>query len=111
MKNILIALLLVLLAVYLGVDFLNHNMSLSFSGDGDHWQWASSGADGLIAIPVLLLVGAILLFIFAGFAAFLLFIGGVVVLACLLPALVSLLPLLLMAYLIYLLVCKSKPQA
>ncbi|MDW5416881.1 hypothetical protein R6242_09920 [Iodobacter sp. CM08] len=108
MKNILIGLLLVLLGVYLGADYFNHGLNIQMTGDNENWQWAADGADSLIAIPVLLLVGAILLFVFAGLAAFLLFIGGVVLLACLLPALLSLLPVLLMAYLVYLLVRKSK---
>ncbi|WP_156455206.1 hypothetical protein [Janthinobacterium sp. B9-8] len=108
MKNILIALLLLVLAVYLGADFLNHNMSLSFSGDGDNWQWASSGADMLIAIPVLLIVGAILFFVFSGVALLILAIGLFAVLACLLPALVSLAVPALMVYLIYLLIRKAK---
>ncbi|MFC7419757.1 hypothetical protein ACFQNF_07665 [Iodobacter arcticus] len=108
MKNILIAVLLLVLAVYLGADFLNQNMSLSFSGDGDNWQWASSGADMLIAIPVLLIVGAILFFVFSGVALLILAIGLFAVLACLLPALLSLAVPVLMVYLIYLLIRKEK---
>jgi hypothetical protein len=108
MKNTLIALLLLVLAVYLGADFFNHNMSLSFSGDGENWQWASSGADALIAIPVLLIVGAILFFVFSGLAVFILAIGLFAVLACLLPALLSLAVPVLMVYLLYLLIRKAK---
>ncbi|WP_293932826.1 hypothetical protein [Iodobacter sp.] len=108
MKNILIGLLLVLLGVYLGADYFNHGLNIQMTGDNGSWEWAADGADALIALPVLLLVGVILFFVFAGLAAFLLFIGVVVVAACMIPALLSLLPVLLMAYLVYLLLRKSK---
>ncbi len=108
MKNILIALLLLLLAIYVGADFFNHSMNLSFSGDGDSWEWTSSGADLLIAIPVLLIVGAILFFVFSGVAILILAIGLFAVLACLLPALISLAVPVLMVYLLYLLIRKAK---
>ncbi|MEJ2793366.1 hypothetical protein WAE56_08110 [Iodobacter sp. LRB] len=108
MKNILIALLLLLLAIYVGADFFNHGMNLSFSGDGDNWEWTSSGADALIAIPVLLIVGAILFFVFSGVAVLILAIGLFAVLACLLPALISLAVPVLMVYLLYLLIRKAK---
>ncbi len=97
-----------LLGVYLGADYFNHGLNIQMTGDNGSWEWAADGADALIALPVLLLVGVILFFVFAGLAAFLLFIGVVVVAACMIPALLSLLPVLLMAYLVYLLLRKSK---
>ncbi|WP_130106703.1 hypothetical protein [Iodobacter fluviatilis] len=108
MKKILISLLLVLLAIYLGADFFNHSMNLSFSGDGDNWEWTSRGADALITIPVLLIVGTILFFVFSGVALLILAIGLFAVLACLLPALISLAVPVLMVYLLYLLIRKAK---
>ncbi|AZN36915.1 hypothetical protein [Iodobacter ciconiae] len=108
MKNILIILLLLLFIIYLGIDYFNQNMIFYFSSDGDSWEWSSSGADILIAVPLLLIIGAILFFVFSGLAVFILAIGLFAVLVCLLPALVSSAVPALMVYLIYLLIRKVK---
>lgn len=113
MKKILVVVLLLALAIYLAVGLTPEQFNFQMSNQNESWQWQPHGMELIIVIPVLLLVGVLLFFIFTSLATFLLALGvliaGLVVFSMLLPFAIFLAVPALIGYLIYLLCRQSRP--